>query len=231
MQHNTSTRAERFHIVLISPERCETPLITLHTVWCRKAVQPLNTFHKASCQKAASTLSMLHRAWSRNRPKLSLGSTRNVKLRSYCRYGPVFPRRSRFALEKLCFSDRHAVVGAVANCHHATTLHCYMPFTPQTLDNTPCSDLRVRTVGMALPCPNPSPISELLGLLAMIKCGIYSCELICLQLETCSSRQFLLGKCLPELAWGPSCVGLISHWASGIILLLLLLGGAPLLKL
>ena len=24
------------------------------------------------------------------------------------------------------------------------------------------------------------------------------------QLETCLSHQFLLGKCLPELAWGPS---------------------------
>ena len=102
-------------------------------------------------------------------------------------------------------------------CHYTTLLHC--------------SDLRVRTVGMALLCPNPSPISELLRLLAMIKCSIYSCQLICLQLETCLSRQFLLGKCLPELAWGLSCVGLISHWASGIILLLLLLGGAPLLKL
>ena len=25
--------------------------------------------------------------------------------------------------------------------------------------------------------------------------------------ETCLSHQFLLGKCFPELAWGPSCVG------------------------
>ena len=40
-------------------------------------------------------------------------------------------------------------------------------------------------------------------------------QLICLQLETCLSHQFLLGKCLPELAWGPSCVALAWHWASG----------------
>lgn len=40
-------------------------------------------------------------------------------------------------------------------------------------------------------------------------------QLICLQLETCLSHQFSLGKCLPERAWGPSCVALAWHWASG----------------
>ena len=40
-------------------------------------------------------------------------------------------------------------------------------------------------------------------------------QLICLQLETCLSPQFWLGKCLHELALEPSCVALAWHWASG----------------
>ena len=40
-------------------------------------------------------------------------------------------------------------------------------------------------------------------------------QLICLQLETCLSHQFLLGKCLHELALELSSVALAWHWASG----------------
>ena len=40
-------------------------------------------------------------------------------------------------------------------------------------------------------------------------------QLICLQLETCLSHQFLLGKCLHELAQKPARVALAWHQASG----------------
>ena len=83
-----------------------------------------------------------------------------------------------------------------------------MPFAPKTLDKPPCSDFRVKTVSS----------HTFFSFLAMIKCSI--CSYRCDNWYVSNWRlacyiNFLMRRCLPELAWGPSCVAVTWHWASG----------------
>ena len=66
------------------------------------------------------------------------------------------------------FLERQLACELLPTAYHENILHYYMPNTTQTLDNTPCSALGVKTFQMALPSP----------ILAMIKCSIcsYQCD-------------------------------------------------------
>lgn len=54
------------------------------------------------------------------------------------------------------FLERQLACELLPTAYHDIILHYYMPNTTQTLDNTPCSALKGKTPGMALPSPNPS---------------------------------------------------------------------------
>jgi len=54
------------------------------------------------------------------------------------------------------FLERQLACELLPTAYHENILQYYMPNTTQSLDNTPCPALGVKTPQMALPSPNPS---------------------------------------------------------------------------